>query len=529
MQITLNVLLYRLSANCIFEVQNTNLSNSFEGVKLFDINEVTNTDKQYLYLVSDKMLRSYASKLLCQQILSSNVFLCICSDESIHASDFNKDLSIVLLYTKDPFPVVFNQFLNIFNEFDSWDTAFHLTLLKGGSLQDLLNISQNILVHPIIIFDRNYTVLGYLRTDEYNDIPDPFLDELISTGYATPRAMAKLQEDGLISASENAANPLINWYCLTDHNCYYSMMYKFTANHNTVGYALVLRCSTHPKTNYLYLMNMVCENLQLFFQQERFSTRSSSEIYEAVLTDILEHPEIPRQQLLDQVDYIPNLKPDGRFMLARVSYTGTTDLPYSFVSWNLRNSIPGLMPFVCHNSLYILKDNTKSEDCARFLSEAEENIFRENFRNHTFTCGISQTFFSLSDLHLAASQCDHAIRLGAMVFPEVRNFYRFSDVTIYYMMEELKKAVPMDLITSPYYTVLKEYDTAHNSDLCHIFTQFLLNGRNVNQTSIMIYMHRNTVLNKVKKAVSVMHYEFTDYQSQLAFILSYLNEHQTLL
>ena len=526
MQIPLNVLLYSLSANSIFEVQKTNLSDTFDGIKLFDINEPSYSGKNYLYLVTTQMLKSYSSHFLCEQILSSRVFLCICADDSLHAIDFNADLSMVLLYTKECFPVVFNQILTIFHDFDKWDKSFHLALLRGDSLQDLLDISKDLLVHPMIVFDRNYSILGYTRADTDQDVPDPFMEELVGTGYATPEAMSKLQADGLISASEDAANPLINYYCLTDHNCYYSMMYRFTSNHNTVGYALVLRCSTHPRTNYLYLMNMVYENLQLYFQQERFSTRSSSEIYEAVLTDILEHPEIPRQQLMDQVRYIPNLSPEGRFVLAKVTYTGTTELPHSFVSWNLRNSIPGLKPFSSQNSLYILRDNTNAEDCTQFLNEDEEKIFLENLRNHTFTCGVSQTFFSLSDLSMAAQQCAHAIRLGAKIFPEVRNFYHFSDVTLYYTWEELKKTVPVEMVISPYYTVLKEHDEKHNSDLCEIFTRFLLNGRNVNQTSSKIFMHRNTVLNKVKKAVSVMHCEFEEYHAQLAFVLAYMNDHE---
>ena len=65
------------------------------------------------------------------------------------------------------------------------------------------------------------------------------------------------------------------------------MMYRFKANNHTVGYALIFHCAVHPRTNYLYLMNIVTENLQLFFQQKRFTNRSSSEIYEPVFHDIL--------------------------------------------------------------------------------------------------------------------------------------------------------------------------------------------------------------------------------------------------
>ena len=523
MLIPLNVLLYQLSANSIYESQNIDLTGNFDNVQLFDQEQLNAEFGDELYLVSDQVLLNALSRTPEDQFPSRCVFLCICQDEKLHTSDFHPNLSMVLLYTDESFPLVFNRILKIFHDFDIWDKNFHLMLIQQKSLQDLLNLSKDFLVHPMVVLDRNYSILGYLRDP---NVSDPIMESILSAGYVTPQIMELLRQDGLISTSEQAENPLISWYSLTTHDCYYSMMYRFTSNHNTVGYALVLRCSTHPRTNYLYLMNMVYENLQLYFQQERFSTRSSSEIYEAVLTDILEHPEIPRQQLMDQVRYIPNLSPEGRFVLAKVTYTGTTELPHSFVSWNLRNSIPGLKPFSSQNSLYILRDNTNAEDCTQFLNEDEEKIFLENFRNHTFTCGVSQTFFSLSDLSMAAQQCAHAIRLGAKIFPEVRNFYHFSDVTLYYTWEELKKTVPVEMVISPYYMVLKEHDEEHNSDLCEIFTQFLLNGRNVNQTSSKIFMHRNTVLNKVKKAVSVMHCEFEEYHTQLAFVLAYMNDHE---
>ena len=92
------------------------------------------------------------------------------------------------------------------------------------------------------------------------------------------------------------------------------------------------------------------------------------------------------------------------------------------------------------------------------------------------------------------------------------------------ILQELKKAGVDKMAASPCYEVLRQYDETHNGDLCYIFMQFLKNGRNVNQTSTAIFQHRNTVLNKVKKAVSIMQNECEDYQSRIAFMLSYLND-----
>ncbi len=525
MQITLNVLLYQLSANSIYESQNVDLSRAYDGIKLFDADFIPESDKKYLYLVSAKTLRNDATGFLCQQILSTSVFLCVCHDEQLHLDAFPRDLSMVLLYMNDSFPVIFNRILNIFDRFAQWEKNFHLMLLQQKPLQDLLDLSRNFLVHPMVVLDRNYSLLGYLT---HPDSSDPIMESILSAGYVTPEIMLRLRQDGLISPSENAENPLINWYCLTSHDCYYSMMYRYTANNHTVGYAIVFRCRVHPKTNYLYLMNMISENLQLYFQQERFVSRSSSEIYESVFTEILEHPDVPKRQYEDQISYIPNLQMDGRFLLARVSYTNQAELPFSFVCWNLKNAIPQLSPFNYRNNLYILKNNTNAEDYACFLTDEEEAIFCKNFRGHSFTCGISSTFFSLMDLPTAVSQCAEALQLGPQINETGNNnFYRFEDIYIHYILRELRKSTPMKMLSSPCYTLLKQYDEKKGSDLCDVFMHFLKNGRSINQTSAAIFLHRNTVLNKVKKAASIMQNECEDYQTRLAFMLAYLEDHVT--
>lgn len=524
MRIPLNVLLYQLSANSIYENQNIDLTCSFDGVQLFDQTQLAGTYENELYLVADQVLLTALSRTSNQDFQSNCTFLCICQDEKLHVSDFPSGLSMVLLYTDESFPLVFNRILKIFHDFDVWDKNFHLMLIQQKSLQDLLNLSRDFLVHPMVVLDRNYSILGYLKNPE---VSDPIMESILSAGYVTPQIMERLRQNGLISTSEQTENPLISWYSLTTHDCYYSMMYRFKANNHTVGYALIFHCAVHPRTNYLYLMNIVTENLQLFFQQKRFTNRSSSEIYEPVFHDILEHPEIPQQQIEDQLGYIPDLTMSGRFMLAVIRYNGEQELPFSFVSWNLRTSIPQLKPFVYQNTLYILKNNSENESYATFLAPEEQTIFRKNFRNRQFECGISNTFFSLMDLPTAAAQAREALALGTSEEETpVQSFYSFSDYYAKYLLQELKKAGVVKMAASPCYEVLRQYDETHNGDLCYIFMQFLKNGRNINQTATAIFQHRNTVLNKVKKAVSIMQNECEDYQAHIAFILSYINDHE---
>ena len=76
---------------------------------------------------------------------------------------FHPAFPLVLLYTDESFPLVFNRILKIFHDFDVWDKNFHLMLIQQKSLQDLLNLSRDFLVHPMVVLDRNYSILGYLK------------------------------------------------------------------------------------------------------------------------------------------------------------------------------------------------------------------------------------------------------------------------------------------------------------------------------------------------------------------------------
>ena len=292
---------------------------------------------------------------------------------------------------------------------------------------------------------------------------------------------------------------------------------------HTVGYALILRNKVHPKTNYLDLMNVFVENSNLYFQQKRFTDRSSSEIYESILGEILSNSLSSRQQVEDQLTFVSGLPIDGRFMLAQLTYTNLAELPFSFISWNIRNSFSSLKPFVYDNKLYILKICTEEDSLSTFITPDEERIFRRCFRTQNFLCSVSNMFFTLMDLSTAARQCKETYARHQTLS---NDFQYFRDVSLLFVLRELEKLELLDMIESPEYHVLKQYDTVHNNNMCDIFMEYLQNGHNINQTATTVFLHRNTVLNKIKKAMSVMHCDFEDYQTQTAFILSYLADHK---
>lgn len=522
MKLPLSVLMYQVSDDYDYDTVNVDVSSAYDGIKLFDEGELENDGGQYLYLISEEMLGKYHNDFACSKILSVSVFICLCSDSKSAVCTECRDLSVVFLYTQDKFAYIFNKMQNIIKKFDSWEKSFHLSVLRKRSVQDLIDITEELMTHPLIIFDNNYAVLG--NTRDMSEV-DEVTGGIIKNGYAAPEDLRRLNNMGMVSDFDSFESPEINRYESGEDNVNYSIMYKFITNGRIVGYAVAFHCISHPTNGYLYLMNMIAEKFQLYFEQDRFIDNSSAEAYQTFLVSILSNPDTSEKQLEDRSRHISGLETEGSFILAQLQYNNINTTSYSFISWSLRNSMPEFMPFVFRDNFYILKDNSRQSERTKFINDGERDAFYRCFNNIDFVCGVSKPFFSLTKLKTAASQCREAISIGRSLDSGKHMFY-YEDFSFYYMLMQLRKVMPLEMIASPYYELLRKYDVENESDLCGVFMQYLLNSCSVTRTAAATYMHRNTILNKVKKSVEIMENDFDDFRTRLFFIISYMAEHE---
>ena len=66
------------------------------------------------------------------------------------------------------------------------------------------------------------------------------------------------------------------------------------------------------------------------------------------------------------------------------------------------------------------------------------------------------------------------------------------------------------LLSDPAIITLYRYDTEHNSNLCDVLFHYLSRGRSVSETAKALYMHRNTVQNKIAKISQLTSLDLAD-------------------
>lgn len=613
MKLPLSVLMYRLTEDYDYgyKTVNVDISSEYEGIKLiddtehihnevadnyikypyyeYDLNQNSETkdeyaDKEvadktekyteteyfadrgkYLYMIEEDELEKNYETFLNSNIMSSAVFICLCRNEESAVCTLCRELSVVFIFADAKFANVFNNVQNIMKKFDEWEKAFHLSVLRKNSMQDLIDITERLMTHPVLVFDNNYSLLGHTR--DMSEV-GPVIMNIIKSGYASPRDIRSIVDMGVLSLPGMSDQPRISRYVLPesdvkarglDRDTFYSITYRFVTGGRTAGYAAAFHCLSHPTNGYLYLMNMIAERLQLFFDQKHKDENVSREAYQTFLAAVLADPDMPERQMKEQAGHVRGLSTKGRFLLAQLEYESIDEMSYSFISWSLRNSMPQFMPFVYRNNFYILKecpDNSgeNADDYGKFLEEHEKSLFFKCFRNIEYLCGVSEMFFSLRDMSDAAVQCGRALAAGRSgVFESeaariinaaagngkstantVLNadntennsdskgkFYLYEDIAFIDIIEEIKKSSGQGALRSPYFTLLKEYDDKNQTDLSKVMAQYILCGCSATKTAAVTYMHRNTILNKIKRAAAVMGDPLEDFTKRVFFVVAY--------
>lgn len=135
----------------------------------------------------------------------------------------------------------------------------------------------------------------------------------------------------------------------------------------------------------------------------------------------------------------------------------------------------------------------------------------------------------LRTLYLTASK---SIELGKSlnIASENKHIYTYHEINPYYVIHLCSKSYfethstnNMIYLTHPDITRVYFYDMNKNSNLCDVLFEYLKCGQNLNKTSENLYMHRNTVINKLKKIETLvghpLDYESDSFLLQLSLII----------
>ena len=131
--------------------------------------------------------------------------------------------------------------------------------------------------------------------------------------------------------------------------------------------------------------------------------------------------------------------------------------------------------------------------------------------------GISRCHQSIHTIHQSTRECIQTFELMREILPEARAYF-YTDNTVYHLLNSM----PADELRHIYLdtiAVLAQFDKDNNSDLLHTLTVFFQCRFNAMQAAKELFIHRNTLLNRLEKVRMVLHCDMQSMDDIMAIYL----------
>lgn len=504
MLLTLDAILYKLR-DLSPEIMSENVNRRlFSGVKHIAYCSAS-ASGNHLFV-------GFLSEVLATRENDDRVFLCVSDLKNSRTAAASSGRNIVLFPAQHHMEYLFDRVLDVFEEIKDWDKALHVGSLEGKGLDYLVQISESQIANPMLILDTSFNLLEHTRTIpiEYH-----FFQETVQNGYSPSFAINHLTDTGLFKQLRSSDLPIIHQAAASDTET--NIYFKLSYGGLELGFAVVSCGKQSPDPGYVDLLELFFENINLYFRQYFYPKKAGNYMYESFLQNLMADDSIALQQVEVQSNYVKDIKASGIYRLFRLHFPGKVSLPLSFLARELSMAIPYLKPFLYEGSIYVLREYPNEPAAEHGDIESDLSAIEAVLSKPNMIIASSGVFSSITTLSTAKSQCAAALRLSN----QSSRCLRYEDYCFAHLLEAASSSVPLESFLSSRYLRLQQYDEENGTDLCPLLECHLSTLMRVSDTARALFLHRNTVLTRLKKIEELLEAELSDKSVHDELMLSF--------
>ena len=398
--------------------------------------------------------------------------------------------------------------------FGEWHDALTDELLGACDLNSLCLIGSSLLQRPIMIYDRNYTVLGNSVPEDEAAFAD-FLEKRSSYFVTPPDAMDRLTtqngfEDtfktrgAAVYRDESAPES-----ALGDRSLYVNIMKGASYR----GRIVIVYSGEDPRQGDFQIAEIFCRAVKVALDRPSLREGELDRVFRAYFASLLEGKPGDDRFSADSLR-LWNWQKTGRFVClwAQLSGRALASEADTFLCYQLEMELPGSCAMRYEDGIACVAPIGDSEDVSSALAR-----FSDTVGTMADAIGSSEEYAEVltsneyfTEARIAASMCVEldvrACRFGDVA---LRHYHRFGCSKLpaeHFCDEDVKKLVTYRGQRIDYYEVLKCY-LEHNMSLLH--------------TSEALFVHRTTLFNYLKDIRSIVKADLNDPAARLRIIASY--------
>lgn len=467
----------------------------------------------FIYISSASSVKSLLENNSSEEMLT--IFIPAATDKtfietSVKHNIIQTDLEITSLY---------NRLTTLVHNYNHWRTLLLQAMFDGCSLHGILSIASDLIRAPIFLLNP-YDRVIYVSERTY--LTDGCIDALTSEGHLPQNDAGKFKT----SCTSIFRKDIYEVYHAQKLNHYYHFL-KIHENGATVAKLLIVTNPSHRNVDVSYMLYKLSSIVVKFLNALNIDNPENDIIFSSFLSDIIQSRLTDSREIEGRSIHLRF--PLKTFMaIIVVRHAENHEFSNAHLIDELMETFEGDNLTLYHNDIVILHtQEVRSFEKLEFdYAKLEELMTRYNayagISNSTRNPDMLRTLYLIASDTIRLASTLHRQNLSDRVFiHEDYSFYYLIDLAARKFVEEHHHENIIYLI-HPAIVTLYRYDTNHDSNLLDVLFYYILNERSISLTGKALYMHRNTVLNKIKKITEIIQISIEDGHTDFRILTSCL-------
>ncbi|GAB4459285.1 MAG: helix-turn-helix domain-containing protein [Anaerolineales bacterium] len=444
--------------------------------------------KEYVYVVDGKILRQLSKD--CYEGLN---LICI---PPFHREELEEQpCNLICIDKKLSLAEIFNQVQEIFERYTLWHQRMIEAILHEEPLQNIFDIGASMLTNPIAMFDAS---LALIMTA--GEIPENYQgtiwEEVLSYGYSPVENLPYTERKKMSEWLRIRKEPF--FYKSNPSDPYIQMIAGINIHGKHFGSLGLIDIKNAFTMGQMSLVNHLKDVLELAISKNReFEEFSDEPLYfiERLINGLEVEERVVEYHLKRR-----NWGLEGCIYLLNFSFPGhiLDEKLFRTYVYRIKKLLPRAMIFGYDNSIIAVVRKTDYPHTPESLRELDELLLRIGLK-----CGISLEFFQFMNLKYAYIQSKIALQEGIKKDPEKWRYY-FQDYYIGHILNALARSTSLKCLYHPLVQRLKDYDNQNHTNYVRCLYVYLMNGLNISQTARQLFLHRNTLIYRLRRIAEIM-------------------------
>lgn len=448
--------------------------------------------------------------------------LCITQDQIYPRMLESFRQQVLTLYCEEGPAEAFNRVQRLLLRLNTWENDMKTALLEGKSYQALLTLSEPVLNNFISISNSDFRLIAYTKSIA---IADPVIGSLLQNGFHTKETVDLFTR--LHTTKDWESQKKITLKPVSDLNAHPVLDYVFRMQGKYFLH-INMHCSARkPSAGVADAFQILINCLEYCVKQDWNNRFALHQEPSRLFGDLIERKPQSNRVFAERLRTI-GIPPEGPFTLLAFRLLGesSSDALLSYCVGHLKDTFPSCFvgSYGSHALLLDPSEATKANGGEQLRLFAE---------SHFCSVGISEPFFTIRDFPYAFQQAIQAIEMStrsrlplaaALDGNSETPLHSFRDCFAYFVADTAKNNSHLieHFGQAGIVKRITDEDNRRGSDDALILYCYLKNERKASVTCSELFLHRNTLLYRIRKMEEKFGFSLDDASTRRQIVMEFL-------